>query len=689
MIRDLPFIDQFSSPDMLHVHVMRSEIPRGKIESIITEGASKKVHVIGAHDIPGKNRISILGDEMPLLSNGTIEYEGEPVLLVAAHETDRLDKTERHIRISYETDFSLLAFNPSSPDQTVASQQLKIGNPDRKFGKGSQIVEAEYHTSPEAHVNRAPLGAYTYFDDEGRIVVHTPTHWPMHVRSSVANVLGIDQKKIKVIQANPSPAYGEKVLFPSVLSAMAAVVTSISGLPARIILTPQEVERLTTRKPPVEVRRTSVLDDKGKILAEKVNARFDVGAYPFFTKELLSRAIIAAGSFYEIPNLSITVEAIRTSTSPMNLYRGLGVSQSLFATEVHFSRLAEFSQLNPGDWKKQHAVKKNIITGAQIPSMPLDLLLDKVIEESDFYRKHSSYELIRKRRNTIRASRRSFRGIGIAAGFTGNGFTEKPSGNLNWGIRTILDRQDELTIYCGTMTIPRAIQELWKRKAGEILSIPVDSIKVAEGDTDILPDSGPMMLAMPVAVYTSLVERCCNHIRKQRFHTPLPIEVSRSITAPRKSTWDGEKMRGLPFHTISWGALVTEVELDPLTLIPEIRGVWAAFDCGQIYDSQYAVSIAEGSIYETLAWAMGEDKVTPRYNPDYSIEERNPLYMRLPAVSVSFENTGRGIPGGINEIAESLVPSAFVTALSQSAGVYFDRIPMTSEIIQGYLEEPA
>lgn len=688
MALDLPFIDEYSSPDMLTVRVMRADIPRGKIESILTEGISRKVHVFSARDIPGQNQFEALGDTMPLLSSGTIEYEGEPVLLLAAHEKDLLAKAERQIRISYETDFSLLAFNPSSADQVTDSRQLVLGNPDKDFGTETQTVEAEYHTSVESHVNRAPLGAYTYIEND-KIIVHTPTHWPMHVRSVVAAATGVEDSRVRVIQSNPSPAYGEKVLFPSVLAAMAAVVSIITGHPARLLLTPQEVERYTSRKPPVEVRRTSVLSDKGDILAERVHLRFDIGAYPFFTGELLTRAIIATGNFYKIPHLSITAETVRTSTPPMNLYRGMGVSQSMFATEVHFSRLAEFSQLNPGDWKKQHTSHRNIITGAHIAGMPLSDLLDQVIERSDFYRKHSSYELIRKRRNTGKTSRRSFRGIGIAAGFTGNGFTQKPDGRINWGIKAVLDSQDRLTIYCGTMTIPRAIQELWKRKAGEILSIPPESIAIAEGDTDTLPDSGPMMLAMPVAVYTSLVEKCCSHIRKQRFHTPLPIEVSRSITAPRKSTWDSARLKGLPFHTLSWGAVVTEVELDPLSLVPEIRGVWASFDCGLVYDTQYAVSIAEGSIYEALAWVMGENKVSPRYNPDYSIEERGPLIMRLPPISITFENTSKGIPGGINEIAESLVPSAFVTALSQAAGVYFDCIPLTSEIIQGYLEEPS
>jgi len=688
LIQELPFVDTFTAPDMLHIKILRAEIPRGRIESINTEGVSKQVHIFGPEDIPGKNCVQVLNDAMPLLSKGNIEYEGEPVLLIASHAPDLLEKAERHIRISYETDFSLLAFHPSSPEQIVDSRTFIQGSPDRDFGPEAQIVEAEYHTAPETHINRAPLGAYTSFDED-RLIVHTPTHWPNHVRSTIAASTGREESSIRVIQTNPSPAYGEKVIFPSVLAAMAAVVTVRTGLPARLLLSPQEIERLTTRKPPVEISRSSVLDGGGEILAEKVHIRFDVGAFPFFTSELLSRSIIAAGSYYTIPHLKLSAEAVQTSSPPMNLYRGLGVSQSLFATEVHFSRLAEFSQSNPGEWKKQHAEKGRLVTGAALPSMPLPELLERVMIDSDFYRKHSSYELIRKRRNTGKASRRSFRGIGIAAGCTGNGFTEKPSGGAKWGIKAVLDKKDELTIYCGTMTIPRAIQNLWKRKAGEILAIPHESIRIAAGDTDNLPDSGPMMLAMPVAVYTSLVERCCSAIRKERFHTPLPIEVQRNITAPRKSTWDGEKMKGLPFHSLSWGAVVTEVELDPLSLEPEIRGIWAAFDCGLVYDTQYAVSIAEGSIYESLAWAMGEHKVTPRYSTDYGIEGREGLIMRLPPISVSFQNTGRGIPGGMNEIAESLVPSAFVTALSQAAGVYFDGVPLTAEIIQGYLEEPA
>ncbi len=688
VIHSYRFIDEFSAKNMLHVKIIRADIPRGNISSIETTEVPDNIIVFDSDDIEGSNRVSVLQEEMPLLCDGTINYEGEPILLIASEDPQLLEIAERRLKISYETDFSLLAFDPASEDQVVDSAGLSRGNPSKEFEETTQIVEAEYRTTIESHVSRAPIGAYAENND-GRMSIYTPTHWPFHVRATVAEVTGIPETEIKVIQTNPSPAYGEKVVYPSVLAAMAALISYRSSKPARILLSPAEVEKYTTRKAPVHVKSTSILNEAGKIIAHDTHMRFDVGAYPLFTKELLQRAVITSGSYYEVPNVSITAEAIRTTSPPMNLYRGLGVSQSLFATEVHFSRLAEFSQLNPGDWKRDHSKSKNIITGSHISHMPLEKLIDTVINQSDFYRKHSAYEQIRKRRNSVKASRRFLRGIGIATGFTGNGFTDKPNSGDNWGIKATLDKKDQLVIECGTMTVPEAIKTIWKRRAGEILGISPESVEIASGDTDTLPDSGPMMLGMPVTVYTSLVDRCCNYIRKQRFNKPLPIEVRRNIIAARRSTWDTSSFTGIPFHNFSWGAVVTEVQLDPLTLVPEVRGIWAAFDCGLVYDTQYAVSIAEGSIYEALAWAMGEQKVTPRYYQDYVIEGHDIPNLRLPPVSVVFANRAKGLPGGINEIAESLVPAAFVTALSQATGVYFDRIPLTSEIIQSYLEEPS
>ncbi|MFO7848354.1 MAG: xanthine dehydrogenase family protein, partial [Spirochaetia bacterium] len=592
MQNELPFIDQQSRPGMLHLEIVRSTIHRGSVESIESEELPRGCFLIRREDIPGVDYLSVFGSRIPLLSEEEVHYEGQPVCLVAAADRNLLSKCREKVHINYQTDYSILSFEPFVEDQIVDRVIFEKGNVYKGTDSQYQIIEAEYSTTPESHITRAPLGALAYREEE-RIVIQAPTHWPHHVRSTVAEALGLKKQKIKVLQSASSPAYGEKVVFPSQLAVYAALALLKSGKPARILLSPRETYYYSTHKVPMKMKRTSTLDPAGKVDTEKVEIFFDTGAFPVFSRELLTRAAIAAAGYYSIPNIRIEATAIKTSSPPKNLYRGLGLSQSLFATETHFSRLAELAQHNPGEWKKEYARTTTLPTGAKLRQIPLSTLLARVMEYSDFHRKHAAYEQIKKRRSNVKSSRRYLRGIGISSGFTGNGFTLRANAKSTWNVVVRLDKKDQLTIFCGSTTIPEAIKGVWKNRAREILGISEENVEIAGGDTDSLPESGPMMLSSATGIYTNLIDRCCRQIRKQRFNSPLPLEVKRSLGSLKKSTWDDEKMTGNPFLSYSWGAVVVEVELDTLTLSPEIRGIWGVFDAGKVYNLEYAASIAE------------------------------------------------------------------------------------------------
>jgi CO/xanthine dehydrogenase Mo-binding subunit len=435
------------------------------------------------------------------------------------------------------------------------------------------------------------------------------------------------------------------------------------------------------------IKRSTVIGEEGGVQAERVHIRVDVGAYPLFTREMLMRAVISAAGYYNLPNIEITAEAIRTSSPPMNLYRGLGFGQSMFAAETHFSRLAELSQRNPGDWKQEFSRSPALPTGARPRPQPLPQLFERVMESADFHRKHAAYEQLKKRRSSLKAARRYLRGVGIAGGFVGNGFTGKPDPRSSWSVMVRLDSNDQLSIMVGDVMVPEGIRTLWIRRAEEILGISARSIEIHRGDTDTLPNSGPMMLSIPITVYTNLVERCCMQIKKERFNRPLPIEVKRSVLTPKKSVWNPETMQGTPFQSFSWGVVAVELELDPLTMYPETRGVWGSFDCGHIHNERYLASVAQTSIYEALAWTMGQERLQPHYHQEYLLEADEQLSLRIPPVQVQFQDNTKGPPGGITALPESLVPSAFASALTQATGFYFDRIPITPELIHSYMEE--
>jgi len=551
MADDLRFIDELSRPGMLHLEIVRSTIPRGSIASVVRNKLPEDCLLLSSSDLRGKGTMSVFGEEMPILSKGEIHYEGQPLFIIAHPKKEQLRECRRALKIDYTTDYSILAFEAYRDEQVAESVLFERGNVYQSSDSQYQIIEAEYSTTRESHITRAPLGALAYEEGE-QIVIHLPTHWPHHARNTVAQNLGIERERVKILQCATSPAYGEKVYYPSIYAVYAALACKKSGKPARLLLSSYETLNFSTSKTPMRMKRTSTLDPEGRVDTEKVEILFDIGAFPLFSRELLRRATIAAAGYYSIPNFRIEAKAILTSTPPKNLYRGLGLSQSLFATETHFSRLAELAQHNPGEWKKEYAKTQVLPTGAQLKQQPLERLLEEVMANSDFYRKHAAYEQIKKRRSSVRMARRYLRGIGISSGFTGNGFTLRAVPQGSWNIRVRLDKKDQLTIYCGDLTVPETIQGIWRERVKEILGVSPENVEIAEGDTNSLPDSGPLMLSTATSVYTNLVDRCCRQIRKERFHNPLPLEVKRGFGSLKKGSWDEKSFSGNPFPSYSW-----------------------------------------------------------------------------------------------------------------------------------------
>jgi len=140
----------------------------------------------------------------------------------------------------------------------------------------------------------------------------------------------------------------------------------------------------------------------------------------------------------------------------------------------------------------------------------------------------------------------------------------------------------------------------------------------------------------------------------------------------------------MPFNTLSWGAAVVEIELDHVFLRPVIKGIWTIFDVGRIHNAEAARSAAEAEIFESLAWAGGK---TDLFSPAVSHTEIGVMEKtKLTNVNIEFITDSKRTSGGIAQLPDTVIPSAFVQALSQATGIYFDTLPVTPEIIFQHLE---
>ncbi len=675
---------EYPGTKVLDAYIIASTIPRGKLQSIQFPLFPEGYYGITYKDIPGQNAVTAFKDSLPLLCENIISYKGEPLAVICGSDSQTVLSLCRQTRIAYETDYSLLGFNNYSEDQVAAEKSFTKGNIEKILDGAYQTVEGKYHIQSQT-AGFSSFRGVTAAVSKGIITITGETQWPFQLRRSVAAVCNFPLKNVRVKIGTFNPTYDEKLVIPSLYASLAAVLSLKSGKPVRILPGEADHAVYTVQRPEVMITRLSAVDEKGKVLAEKAVIEVNMGAHPLFTDELLSQILIGAAGSYVIPNIKIICRGIVTSEPPMNTFKGLGFSAGTFSVETHFSRIAELYGKTPGQWRLSFLPGKKayLPTGGIIKDFHGKTLLQKVLDNSDFNRKYAAYELLRKNRKQNTLGKGNIRGIGLSFGFTGNGPTIKREKNETYSIKVRLDRDDTITILSSAYGSQSAA--IWKETAAAILGTNPSSVIVLQGDTSNLPNSGPSFLSSGISIITSLVEKCCIEIKKQRFHHALPIVVKRSYRMPGNKRWDPEKFKGMPFHSLTWGAAIAEIEIDPVFLRVLVRGIWLIVDSGKIYSKKIAADALETSILETLSETLVKDDPTLPSTFDTGFNE--PLQRHLPLISIEFKESRKTVPGGISGIPGSLLPSAIISAVTQATGIYFDTLPLTPEILYSHMGE--
>ena len=664
------FINDFFKKGMLHCKVIRASIPTGKVLSIKKPKLPANISIFSADDIPGLNELKINNRSMPILVSDKVRYEGEPILIICGPDKEELDFISREIVITYETDYSLLSLTNAVEHQIVLNKEMQNGNPDSVFGKAFQIIEGIYETESQSNYNNDPIGAVILYK-AGKLEILCSSQWPDHVRTTVAAVVGIRQKDISVKVPEMSSSCDRKIWYPSLITAYAAIAALKRKQNVRIILSKEEEQLYTPKGARTKIDFKTAVNKEGLILGQDIKISVDIGAYPLLVDELLARLTIQVFGLYKNSNTRISGKAIKTSSPPMDAFNGLGSAQAFFAIETHTSKIASLAQSDPYLWKTSNLQKGNHLA---------EKLLSTIIKQSDFRRKSASYEMLRKRRTGIGEDQQKLKGIGLSAAYQGNGII---SGFLNdkpGSISVRLDKEGLLHIHTSIFAPELKVLKIWIKTAEEILGIEENKIIIAP-DITSSPDTGPSILSRHITEVTDLIARSCQTIKKKRFRDPLPIEVKRSLKKSRKEITDNQIFTTQLFQSKSSGASVVEIELDPVTLETDIKGIWMILDCGRIFEMDLARNSAETGILQSLLWCRGIFPLDERYPGLINLSTK-----RTTQISISFQDNNKDKPGSIKELPGSLIPSAYISALSQAAGIYFNNVPITPYKIYKYLE---
>lgn len=709
------YVDDMVLPGMLYGATVRSQIPRGKIRKI-TFGPGidwQEFVIVSARDIPGKNCIALIEDDQPCLADGVVNHPEEPILLLAHEDRHLLPKAVGAVSVSYDPLPAIFTMEESEGrreiiagrDNTFKTILIEKGDVESAWQKADYIVEGEYRTGAQEQLYIENNGMIAAFEPRQGLTVWGSLQCPYYVHKALMKLCGLPADRVRVVQLETGGAFGGKEEYPSMIAAHAALLAVKSGRPVKIIYDRMEDMAATTKRHPSRTRHRTAVSKDGKILGGTIDFTTDGGAYATLSSVVLSRGAIHAGGPYHWPSVRISAKAVATNAPPHGAFRGFGAPQSLFAMERHMDHIAEVVRLSPVEVRRRNFLRPGqTTTTGQTVNDPIDLgrLLDRAMELSDYPRKKERFA--RENREG-----RCKKGIGIAAFLHGAGFTGAGERYLSSVVGVEATEDGTVRVLVSSAEFGQGTKTVLCQIAAEALGLGYEDVRIAQPDTQEVPNSGPTVASRTVMVIGKLVESAATGIRqtlgasglvgesysaeefrracREYVRTRGELRSLARYEQPEDIVWDEEKYRGSAYAAFSWAVYVATVSVDLTTYSVTVDDFVALQEVGKVVHpvlakGQIIGGVAQGigfALYEKVVWENG------RMQNGQMTNYIMPTSADLPPIRVYFEEMGNphGAFGakGIGELPMDGPAPAVVNAVQDALGISFDSIPLLPEDI--------
>ena len=709
------YVDDMHLPGMLYGATVRSKIPRGKIKNIIfgRQIPWQEYTIVTAKDIPGKNCIALILDDQPCLADAAINHPEEPVLLLAHADRYALQQAVEAITIECEPLPAIHSMEESEKqreiiwgsDNVFKRFLMEKGDLNSVWSEADFIVEGQYFTSAQEQLYIEPNGIVASFDPEAGVTVWGSMQCPFYVRKALVNLFALPDEKVRVVQMETGGAFGGKEEYPSMIAAHAALLAMKSGRPVKLIYDRLEDMVSTTKRHPSRTRHKTAVGKDGRILGGEIDITLDGGAYATLSSVVLSRGTIHAGGPYFWPTIRIRAKAVATNTPPHGAFRGFGAPQTLFAMERHMDRIAKVVGLSPEEIRRRNFLKQGqTTTTEQVIKEPIDLpaLMDKALARADYFEKRKKFA----RENPSSAIKR---GIGFAAFLHGAGFTGSGERYLSSVVGVEATLLGDVRVLVSSTEFGQGTNTVLCQIAAEALSLPYDSVTIAQPDTTAVPNSGPTVASRTAMVIGELVRSAASGLKQtlqmagllrdtytvQEFSAACQKYIAahgelRSLVryaAPQGIFWDDDKYKGEAYAAHAWAVYVAEVVVDLTTYSVKVENFVALQEIGKILHPTLAKGQIIGGVAQAIGFALYE-KVLWQSGRMLNGQMTNyimPAACDLPPIEVLFEELGNphGAYGakGIGELPMDGPAPAIINAVVDAMGVEFDAIPLLPENI--------
>ncbi len=710
----------------LCLRVVRSQRAHALIKEIDVSIAAKipgVVAVLTAAHIPGMNLTGIINKDQPLLAVDKVRSLADPVALVAAETPGAAELAMSAVKVTYE-DLPVMydpeeAMAPGAPlihkkGNLLSKRTIKKGDVRKAFETAHVIVEKTYRTSAIEHTYLEPDAGMGYVDDDGTLVIHASTQNPHYDHKEVITLLGVSDEKVRIIQAATGGGFGSKLD----LNVQGFIGLALYHLkrPVRYVYSREESYLATSKRHPFVIHIKSGADAQGRVVAMKVRAVCNTGAYGSYGIAVASRAAVHGTGPYEVEHVDIECSAVYTNTNFCGAMRGFGAPQMALAHESQMDLLAQALQMDPLVIRRLNGLKKGSTTSTG-QTLTGSAGFNACLDEIKPHYKEAMEKWVRDEPSPFIK-----RGVGLGGMWYGIGNTgvQNPS-----TAKIEMDRKGRVTLFTGCADIGQGSTTILSQIAGETLGLSSDDIEMVVGDTKYTTNAGATSASRQTYISGNAVKdatdklvnvlltEAVNRLKVPKSYLKLnngtvfdsrnPDQkvdfawlAQRILDRGGALSWQGyfdpetvpldlETGEGVPYATYAFACQMACVAVDTLTGEVSVKKVVAAHDVGKAIHPENVIGQICGGIAMGVGFALMEEFVPGKTESmkDYHI----PTFKDMPdIIPIIVEDTEPSGPFGAKGVGEpALIPTApaIINAISHALGERIYHLPASLERVLG------
>lgn len=752
------YLDDIELPNALHAAFVRSPHAHARILSIDVSRATAIPGVVAVFTgadladlgpiITAVDRPEVTPRTRTALAVDKVRHVGDAIAVVVAHTRYLAEDGVDAVDVDFEVLPAVLdperALDADAPvlDEAVGHNNFahiedSAGDVEGAFTGAAHVFSKRFRIGRSTGAPLETRGVMADYDPgTGRFRIWSSSQVPHLLRTFLAPVLKVPEGKINVTAPDLGGGFGVKcqLLFPEEVVIPAA--SRLLRRPVKWIEDRYENLAASVHSKAIIADVDVALDAEHTFLAFRGRYIADGGGYATIPWTPMVDVMCAATmlpNFYDVRNVSYTIDAPLTNKCPVGAVRGVGWMPGQLARETLIDDVARQLDVDPIELRVKNAI------GPEPYESALGAKFDggSYVESMRLAQKAIGYDEVRERQERLRAEGR-YIGIGFSAFVEPTGLASKGAAQAGYPMgfhdrgSVSVDPDGSVTVTVGLHSHGQGHETVFAQLAADQLGVRIEDVRVVLGDSDQAAYGMGTYASRSAVIGTGAIKEAAGEVRaKLQYLAGALLEASPDDV----ELYDGAaRVRGVPDRMVPIATVagfgyfgpreITAADGDPTLAATRsyeppqnyangtcavllevdvelgniaIEKIVAVEDCGVMLNPMIVEGQVAGAVVQGLGAALLEELSYGEDGQFLSGSLMDYLYptatdtppIQIEHIETPSSATASGVKG-VGEAGTIGAPAAVVNAIADAMspfGITIDRTPVTPSYLRDLLRK--